>query len=668
MTASAGPIVYTTSTEFWDWNQWMRILPSIKAWSFISVTLVAGVWICISQTAHGAEMTSAALLQYLNHTIGWYRSLDLQRQMVTDHDGAMVLNDNQQIADQVVSLAFEFARSEAESIEKEEASEPAANPGEAGLYRYQSLRQVLTGLERQVRANQMELESLRQKLANATGAQRESLQTRIAETQSELELARVRSDSLRSMTEFVGGSSAGGLGATGIREKIEALARSVPAALAKASAKPGAPVTVNEQVYTAPESSMRKSDPSGVWGLTSDLIAVSRKIRTIRDAIQLTDALNQDLKELRTPLVNTLRELSKRGDELAAQSDTTDQTVLVQQKAMFDVLTAQFKRTSDSVLPLSKQGILLGLYKKNLANWQASLETRYSTELRVLLAKLAVLVMALTAIIGGAELWRRAIFGYVRDPRRRYQYLLLRKIVLWCVISIVLIFSFANELSSVATFAGLITAGVAVALQNVILSIVAYFFLIGKYGIRVGDRVQVAGITGEVIDIGLVRFHMLELVSGEDKTASGRVVAFSNSIVFQSNAGFFKQIPGTSFVWHEVTFTVPPDGDYKLVEERLRGVVAAIFAEYRDEMERQHSHMEKTLTTTSAGVLQPASRLHLATSGLEVSIRYPVDLMNASIIDDRVTRELLKVIHQEPKLKLAGAGNPPFHLKTNIPG
>ncbi|MBZ5496165.1 MAG: mechanosensitive ion channel family protein [Acidobacteriia bacterium] len=646
----------------------MRFFRFKKALGLIFAILVSGVWVSFSQTAPGTDLNSAVLLQYLNQTIGWYQQLDLQRQLMTDPDEGMVVNDNQQIANQVVSLAFEFARAEAESIEKEEASGQAGGRDQAAPSRYQALRQMMTNLDQQVRANKKELESLQQKQANETGPRRESLQTRIDETKSELDLAQVRSDMFHTIAEFIGGSSTSGFGAIGLREKIEALARSVPAALAKPATKQGTPAPANEQIYPAPASGMRKDEPSGVWGLTLDVIAVSKRMRTIRDAIQLTDSLNQDLKGLRTPLVNTLRELSKRGDELAGQADTSDQILLVQQKAMLDAMTAQFKRTADSVLPLSKQGILLELYKKNLTNWLGSLETRYATELRNLLLRLVMLVVVLTMIIGGAELWRRAIFRYARDPRRRYQFLLMRKIVFWCVIAIVLTFSFANELSSVATFAGLITAGVAVALQSVILSIVAYFFLIGRYGIRVGDRVQVAGITGEVVDIGLVRFHLLELVSGLEKTASGRVVAFSNSIVFQSNAGFFKQIPGTNFVWHEVTLTVAPDSDYHLAEERSREVVEAIFKEYRDEMEKQYHHFQKTLAAAPAGALQPTSRLRPATSGLEVVIRYPVDMMIASEIDDRVTRELLSMIDREPKLKLAGSGKPPLRLKTDTSG
>ncbi len=632
--------------------------------------LVAGVCVLFSQSAIPAnpDKQTEALLQYLNQTLSWYRQLDLQRQMVTDPDEGIVFTDNQRIADQIVSLAFEFARAEAETIEKEEASGSAGSQGEAGSSRYQALRRMLVNLEQQVRTNQQELQVLRQKLAESSGGQRASLQARIAQTQSELELAQVRRDSLRNIAEFVGGSSAGGLGATGIREKIEALARSVPAVLAGPTAKKEVPAAPSDQAYSVPGAGTPKITPSGVWVLTADIFALSGRIRTIRNAIQATDSLSQASREFRTPLVNTLRELSKRGDDLAGQTDSADEIVLVQEKAMLDALTAQFKRTSALVLPLSKQGILLGLYRKNLTNWQDSLETRYSTELRNLLVRLATLVLVLAAIIGAAELWRRAIVGHVRDARRRYQYLLLRKIVFWCMIAVVLVFSFASELSSVATFAGLLTAGVAVALQNVILSVVAYFFLIGKYGIRVGDRVQVAGIIGEVLDIGLVRFHMLELVSGAEKTASGRVVAFSNSVVFQPNAGLFKQIPGTSFGWHEVTLTVSSDSDYSLAEERLRGVVAGIFSEYRDEMQKQYRYMEKTLTTAPTGALEPNSRLHLAASGLEVAIRYPVDLMHASEIDDRVTRELLNMIDGDPKLKQAVSGKPPLRLRTDLSG
>jgi small-conductance mechanosensitive channel len=642
----------------------MEFFPGKRIVVFYLLSSLSTGTFLYSQSPPPGGPNKETLLQYLNQTVAWYRQLDYQRQMITDPEEELAVQENQQIAGQIVALAFEFARIEAELIETEQA-QPGGGEGDSGTPRYQALRQMLSGLDQQVRASQAELDSLRRELSGAAGKQKEILQTRIAETQSELELVQVRRESLKSMTEFVGGTSANGLGATGIREKIEALARSVPAAFVRPAARQEGAPEGSGQPLPAPTVS-RKTAPAGIWGLTADVFSLSGRMRTLRSAIELTDALRQNTRELRTPLVNNLRELSKIGDEIAGRAETSDPFVLVQQKAILDAVTAQFKRASASVLPLSKQSILFELYRKNLTNWQDSLESLYSGESRNLLGRLLILALLLAVVLGGAELWKRAIFRYVADARRKYQYLLLRKIVLWFVITIVLLFSFSSELSSAATFAGLLTAGVAVALQNVILSIVAYFFLIGRYGIRVGDRVQVAGVTGEVVDIGLVRFHMLELISGGEKTASGRIVGFSNSIVFQSTAGLFKQIPGTSFVWHEVTLTVSSDADYRLVEERLLGAVTKVFSEYRAEMEKQYRHMEKTLTTAPAGALQPISRLHLANSGLEVSIRYPVDLKLASEIDDRVTRELLNVVDQETGLKLAGSGNPPLSLKTDI--
>src|SRR5262249_20283861 len=152
-----------------------------------------------------------------------------------------------------------------------------------------------------------------------------------------------------------------------------------------------------------------------------------------------------------------------------------------------------------------------------------------------------------------------------------------------------------TEIGSLATFAGLITAGIAVALQNVILAIAGYFFLVGKYGVRVGDRVQISGVTGNVIDIGMVRLHLMELGgSGMDPQPTGRVVVFSNSIVFQPTASFFKQIPGTNFGWHEVKLTLAPDSNYAVAEKRLLSAVEKVYAQYQDKMVQQHRLMENT--------------------------------------------------------------------------
>jgi small-conductance mechanosensitive channel len=283
------------------------------------------------------------------------------------------------------------------------------------------------------------------------------------------------------------------------------------------------------------------------------------------------------------------------------------------------------------------------------------------------LIRLLLLAVALGFVLGAAELWSRAIFRYVHDARRRYQFLLIRKIVTWFAIAMVVAFAFASQLGSVATFAGLITAGVAVALQNVILSVAGYFFLIGKFGIRVGDRVQIAGVTGEVVEVGLVRLHLMELSSTGSEIPTGRVVAFSNSIVFQPTSGLFKQIPGTNFMWHEITVTLPGDSDYHQVEKDLTEVVERVFADYKDDIEGQRRQMERTLGYTSSGEFRPRTRLLFSTGGLEAVIRYPVTLQRATEIDDRITREVLDALRNHNQQKSAGQGTPTLKLRTDVP-
>jgi small-conductance mechanosensitive channel len=236
---------------------------------------------------------------------------------------------------------------------------------------------------------------------------------------------------------------------------------------------------------------------------------------------------------------------------------------------------------------------------------------------------------------------------------------------MWFLIAGIVGLTFASRLGSVLTFAGLLTAGVALALQNVILSVVGYFFLIGKFGVKVGDRVQIGDVRGEIVDIGLVRLHLVELRGAGADIPTGRVVAYSNSIVFQP-AGLFKQIPGTNFVWHEVTLTLSPETDYANVKKRLLEAVDGVLADYREEMERQSRRLE-TFGAAPASSLRPRSQLRFTPVGLDVIIRFPVDLRQAAEIDEQITRELLKALAREPEMKLAPAPAQGIRLRTGLP-
>jgi small-conductance mechanosensitive channel len=602
----------------------------------------------------------ADIVKFLNQTLSWYRHLDRERGIADTADDLVFVKDGGEIASQVVRLAFDFARAQEQSLEKrtDAAQDPAQG---SNASRYQALNQLSAKLNDQAQQTQQELGTLRRRLQTAAPRQRQGIETAIQETQSELDMISARQDVIRSMTGFLGGTE--DLGSGDLASQIEALADSVPAALTKPVNSGNPPASQESSLATIRAT---RAEPSGIWGLITDLLAMSRKLRTLNESLQLTDALAGSCKQLQSPLVHTLRDLTKQSDALASQPSAGPS--IAQQQRDIESLTAQFKMASSSFVPLSKQTILLDLYRKNLINWQAAVQARYSTDWKSLALRLGSLALVLAIIWAIAELWRRAILRYVHDARRRYQFLLLRRIALWVLMALVVTFSFASQLGSVATFAGLLTAGVAVALQNVILSIAGYFFLIGRFGVKVGDRVQISGVAGEVVEIGLVRLHLMELGgTGTELQPTGRIVAFSNSFVFQPNAGVFRQIPGTNFDWHEITLTLDRDSDYHMVEKRVAAALEAAFRDYRSDFEYQRTQIERSLTSVSVRDLKPRTRFRLSPAGLDVTVRFPVELGKGIEIDERITRELLRAIEQEPGLKVVGSDIPTVRVAEAPP-
>jgi small-conductance mechanosensitive channel len=648
-------------------RHWLFLSPPLCSGRFGALVLVAsivgiGFGAAETQSANSSARVNSPkagdIVQFLGKTIAWYRDTAVEQQILSAPGDITFVDEDRRTANQIVRLGFDFARQQAQFEAKQPKAGAAQDQG-GGLSQYQSLLQAAQNADQQVEKLQADFATLKQKAEGGPPKKRAEFASQAAETQSDLALQQARRDALHGMVDFVSGTSANGMGATGLRAEIEELARSVPTALNDSTGSTAPEQAASQAAGAKISAAVNKETPSGIWGLVGNQFKLAEKKRTLGQDIQDTDALAQACQEIRTPLVASLRALIQNGDQLTKAADSADPAILAQQKQQLDSLTSQFKQTSASLLPLSKQGVLLDLYKRSLLNWQDAIRAESRQQLRTLLTKLGGLAILIAALFAVGEVWRRAIYRYIQETRRRYQFLLLRRIVLWIVIAIVVAFTFASELGSVVTFAGLITAGVAVALQNVIVSIVGYFFLIGKFGIRVGDRVQVSGVTGEVVDIGLVRFHLMELGSGAlDLQPTGRVVAFSNSIVFQPSSGLFKQIPGTSFLWHEVNLTFAPEMDYHLIQQRVTAAAEAAFKDYSDNMEHQRKQMEYSLSSISAAKLKPQVRLHFTSSGVEVTVRFPVEVHSAGEIDERVMRELLEALDREPRLRLIGSAMP----------
>jgi small-conductance mechanosensitive channel len=602
-------------------------------------------------------LDDSAVMAFLNQTVAWYRQFPLQQAVAVEPTDVVVVYDNRQTVDQAVQLAFEFARAQADfAVAEESSTQGQQNSNTAASPQYDSLHKLEAQLDQQIQDIQAESDTDKRRLASATGSQRQKLQDQISELDGEIDLDIARRDAVQNMLEFVGETTSGGAGAAGLKAQIEALASSIPPATAhpsSATSGTGNPPAASSSNPTLSElsSAAVRPDTSHLWTLVANLFALSRKVSVINSATGMTDRLIAAGNRIRAPLIDRLKEMSQQGDQLSKQADTANPSQLAQEKKQLNSLAAQFKQFSTVFIPLNKQALLLGLYKKNLGNWRDTVRNEEKTELLDLLVRLGSLAIFLAIVFSGAALWRRAIFRYVHDPRRLHQLLLLRKFVLWLFVAILVVFSFASSFGSLVTFAGLLTAGVAVALQSVILSVVAYFFLIGKYGLRVGDRVRIGDVTGEVVEMGLVRFHLMELGGSAGDTPTGRTIGFSNSIMFQPASGLFKQIPGTSFGWHEITLTLSSDADYGDIRKRLLAAVNAVLEDYRDEIERENRTMND-FAPISEKVLQPTSQPRFTSSGLEILIRFPVTSQHASEIDARVSRTVRQVLDSESKSAL----------------
>jgi len=587
-----------------------------------------------------------AVIGFLSRVIGWYRHLSVEERLVSDPAEMLFVADDRQMADQVLDLSFEFGKAEANLLAAASGAEASAtNQDKRGGAASGNISASVAKSDQDIKAAQDQLKALQDQQAVANGRKRRELAPQIAAAQSELDLAEARGDAIHTLQQFENGNfhQEAGASAAGLAGQVEELENSIPDA--ERNAKPSA--------ATAAASSAEQAN--GLIGIIENLFALNRNISTLDDTVDLTNSLAQSLERLHAPLIEELHEIDRRGDELAKAS-AGDMDALRTRKAAFEELIERHKLVSGAAIPLRKETVILTLYIANLQRWRDSIQRQWSLQLRHLIVRLGVLTALLMSIFGAASLWRRFTFRYVQDNRRRHQFLQARRIVLVIVVTLVILFNFANEIGALATVMGFAAAGIAVALQNVILSLAGYFFLIGKFGIKVGDRVQVSGVTGDVIDIGLVKLSLMELAGhGNDRQPTGRVVVFSNAIVFQPTGNFFKQIPGTNFVWNEVTLTLSPDCDYRLAEKRLLEAVDEVFARYRETIQRQYLQAEQSLNMRIDSP-KPQSRLQLSQNGLMVTIRYPAETRSAMQAADEVSRRLLDAIAREPGLKLVTNG------------
>jgi small-conductance mechanosensitive channel len=251
-----------------------------------------------------------------------------------------------------------------------------------------------------------------------------------------------------------------------------------------------------------------------------------------------------------------------------------------------------------------------------------------------------------------ARLVRRAISENIEDINRRH---ILKKWVTYVyggLLFLLAIALFADWLTGLGTILALLLAGIAVALQDVLKSIVGWLYMSSRSGLEIGSRIEVDGIIGDVIDIGVLKTTMLEvggsLVFGRQST--GRLVTVPNYRVLSDSV--LISPTGSPYVWQEMQITVTFESDWRRAEEILKEVGAEIHAEVAPELERGFRKLERRYAF-KYGMLTPIVYISIGQSGVELTLRFLVHVRRRRGAIDHASRRILAALGEEPRIRIA---------------
>jgi small-conductance mechanosensitive channel len=256
--------------------------------------------------------------------------------------------------------------------------------------------------------------------------------------------------------------------------------------------------------------------------------------------------------------------------------------------------------------------------------------------------KLIAAALVILVVFTVVRYSQRVLGRYVEDSQRRYR---LRKLVTffgYVLAALLLSIVYSDRLSGLTVLLGILGAGVAFALQEIIVSIAGWISLSVGRLYDVGDRVQLGGITGDVIDIGVLRTTLMECggwIKGDQY--SGRTVRIGNSSIFKEPV--FNYSSDFPFLWDEITIPIRFGSDYELARKAFQQVLENVTGEHARRLETDWRKMTDKYLIENAQ-LQPMVALRITDSCVEFVLRYVVDYKKRRSTKDRISSQLLDVI------------------------
>jgi small-conductance mechanosensitive channel len=238
---------------------------------------------------------------------------------------------------------------------------------------------------------------------------------------------------------------------------------------------------------------------------------------------------------------------------------------------------------------------------------------------RAVIGVLIILVIALVALFFST--WMNSLVSRLPMDRRQIQSLhtVTRVSMQFIALLLILLVIFGPP-GQLGTFLGLAGAGLTVALKDFIVGFIGWFVLMGKNGIRLGDWVEINGVTGEVVEIG--PFHTVLLETGnwtDSGHPTGRRVTFTNSFAIEGH--YFNFSTTGQWLWDELAVVLPSGKDPYPIVEAIRKKVEQETSQSAQQAEQEwrRAASSREMSGFSAA---PAISVKPVLGGVEVAVRY----------------------------------------------
>jgi small-conductance mechanosensitive channel len=264
------------------------------------------------------------------------------------------------------------------------------------------------------------------------------------------------------------------------------------------------------------------------------------------------------------------------------------------------------------------------------------------------------LLASVILVVGVVLLWTAIVHGITRRVDDATVWYQARKAASYTVaiLTVVgLLWIWVGALRQLGTFLGLLSAGVAIALSDLLKNIAGWLYILVRRPFRVDDRIEIDGVRGDVIDVRMFRTTLLEIGNWVDADQStGRIVHVPNGKVLSSEV--FNATEGFGYLWHELPVLITFESDWKRAEELFLEILISVGGHTTEEAAiriRRAARSYKIRYTH----LTPTVYLTVRDSGVLLTGRLLVDTRRRRAVEQQIWRALLDTVAAEPSVELA---------------